>query len=66
MAFALMEMKLVLAVVLTRARLRLARPGPVGVVRRTFTLAPAGGTPVILDARDQNDSRAPSRAESGA
>ena len=52
MAFALMEMKLVLAVTLARTRLRLARPGPIRVVRRTFTLAPAGGTPVILDARD--------------
>jgi cytochrome P450 len=51
MAFALHEMKLVLAVVLAGAHLRLARPGPVRVVRRSVTLAPAGGTRVVLDAR---------------
>lgn len=51
MAFALYEMKLVLAVTLVRTRLRLARPGPVPVVRRTITLAPAGGTRAIVEAR---------------
>ncbi|HVV81564.1 MAG TPA: cytochrome P450 [Kofleriaceae bacterium] len=51
MAFALFEMKIVLAVVLSRARLRLATPGPVRVVRRTISLAPAGGTRVVLDRR---------------
>lgn len=49
MAFAIFEMKIVLGEVLTRTRLRLAGPGPVGTVRRTVTLAPAGGTRVVLD-----------------
>ena len=51
MAFALYEMKQVLARVLVDARPRLARPGPVRTIRRTVSLAPAGGTRVILDAR---------------
>jgi cytochrome P450 len=51
MAFALFEMKIVLSTILGRARLRMAAPGPVRVVRRTVTLAPAGGTQVVLDAR---------------
>ena len=65
MAFAMYEMKLVLAIMVTRLRLRLARPGPVAIVRRTITLAPAGGTRVVLESV-QKDSRAPSRADSGA
>ena len=48
MAFALHEMKIVLGVILSRAQLRLAKPGPVAVVRRSITLAPAGGTRVVL------------------
>ena len=51
MAFALYEMKLVVGILWSRLRLRLAAPGTVAVVRRTFTLAPAGGTRVIIDAR---------------
>ncbi len=51
MAFALFEMKVVLAVVLARADVRLATPGPVRVVRRTISLAPAGGTRVIVERR---------------
>jgi cytochrome P450 len=51
MAFALYEMKIVLAVMLSRARLRLASPGAVRVVRRTITLAPEGGTRAVLEAR---------------
>jgi cytochrome P450 len=50
MAFALYEMRVVLSLLFARAKLRLAQPGPVRVVRRTVTLAPAGGTRVILDA----------------
>jgi cytochrome P450 family 110 len=46
MAFALYEMKVVLATILTRTRLRLTRP--VKVVRRTLTLAPSRGTEVEL------------------
>jgi cytochrome P450 len=49
MAFALFEMKVVLATILRRARLRL--DAPVRVVRRTLTLAPSGGTRVVLRAR---------------
>ncbi len=50
MAFALYEMKIVLATVLARAELRLAG-GPVRVVRRTLTFAPSGGTRVALARR---------------
>ncbi len=49
MAFAQMEMKVVLQTVFGRARLRLA-DGPAKVVRRGITLAPANGTRVVLDA----------------
>jgi cytochrome P450 len=51
MAFALYEMKIVVGVTLLRARLRLATDDPLKVVRRTVTLAPAGGTPVVLEER---------------
>jgi cytochrome P450 len=50
MAFALFEMRIVLDVVVPRARMRLAR-GPAKVVRRGITLAPSGGTQVILEER---------------
>lgn len=50
MAFAQFEMRIVLQTVVPRARLRLAR-GPARVVRRGITLAPSGGTQVVLDAR---------------
>lgn len=49
MAFAMYEMKIVLATLLLRARPRLASRRPIKVVRRTITLAPANGTPIILD-----------------
>jgi cytochrome P450 len=51
MAFALYEMKIVVGTMWSRLRMRLARPGPVRVVRRTLTLAPEGGTRVILEPR---------------
>jgi cytochrome P450 len=51
MAFALYEMKMVLAAVLSRTSLRLA-PGPSArIVRRAITLAPSGGVRVIVDAK---------------
>lgn len=50
MSFALYEMKIVLATVLRAARLRLDGP-PVRVVRRGITLAPSGGTRVVLARR---------------
>jgi cytochrome P450 len=46
MAFALYEMKIVTGVLFARLRLRLDRPGTVGVIRRSVTLAPRGGTRV--------------------
>ena len=51
MAFALYEMKVVLATVFKRAQLRLASRRPVHVARRLITLVPSGGTPVILEKR---------------
>lgn len=50
MAFEMFEMRIVLAAVVPRIRMRLAGP-PAPVVRRGITLAPAGGTRVILDER---------------
>ena len=47
MAFALYEMKIVLATVLGRVRLRLERERPARIVIRGFTHAPAGGVRVI-------------------
>jgi cytochrome P450 len=51
MAFAQYEMAVVLGTVVPRARLRLASRLPVRTVRRAITLAPAGGTRVILESR---------------
>jgi cytochrome P450 len=50
MAFALYEMKMVLATVLARTRLRAAR-SDIKVVRRAITLTPSGGMPVIMESR---------------
>jgi len=50
MAFAQFEMRVVLQTVVPRARMRLAG-APARVTRRGVTLAPAGGTRVVLDAR---------------
>jgi cytochrome P450 len=47
MAFALYEMKVVLATVLSRAKLSLAGPRPVVPVRRGVTLAPSEGLRII-------------------
>jgi hypothetical protein len=44
-------MKIVVGVTLLRARLRLADGVAPKIVRRTVTLAPAGGTRVILEER---------------
>jgi cytochrome P450 len=51
MAFALVEMKLVLAEVLSRVELRAAPGYQVGVVRRSVTLAPSEGMPVVAERR---------------
>ena len=51
MAFALYEMRTILARVLARAELRAAPSGRVEAVRRSITFAPSGGVPVIMDNR---------------
>jgi cytochrome P450/predicted unusual protein kinase regulating ubiquinone biosynthesis (AarF/ABC1/UbiB family) len=51
MAFALVEMKIVLAEVLNRVELRAAPGYQVRVVRRSVTLAPSEGMPVIMERR---------------
>jgi cytochrome P450 len=51
MAFAQYEMTIVLATVLGSVDLRLAPGAPVRPVRRSVTLAPSGGTRVIVDRR---------------
>jgi cytochrome P450 family 110 len=50
MAFALFEMKVVMATVLSMTRMRLAVP-KVEVARRGFFLAPKGGPPTIVESR---------------
>lgn len=51
MAFALQEMKIVIAAVLRRSRLRLPRRGPLGVQLRSFVFAPKGGPKVVFERR---------------
>jgi cytochrome P450 len=51
MAFALYEMKIVMAAVLRRAKLSLKRSSPSAVKLRGFVLAPEGGTPVVFQKR---------------
>lgn len=51
MAFAMYEMKMVLAAVLSRASLRLASKKPIRPVRRAVTMSPSEGLPVVLEAR---------------
>lgn len=51
MAFALYEMKIVLAAILRRARFSLATPGPPRTRRRSITLVPADGMRVVLRER---------------
>jgi cytochrome P450 len=57
MAFAMFEMRIVLAAVVQRAELRLAGP-PATVVRRGITLAPSGGTRVVVSRRAPRTSQA--------
>ena len=51
MAFALYEIKMVLATALCRTQLRLAPGPPPTVARRSITLTPSDGTRVIVDQR---------------
>lgn len=57
MAFALYEMKIVLAQTLLGAKLRLVSPRLPTVVRRGITLAPSGGTRVVITERRAKVSR---------
>jgi len=52
MAFALYEMKMVLASTLARVSLRLAPDAHTRVVRRSITLTPPDGLPVIVSGKD--------------
>ncbi|MGZ3421621.1 MAG: cytochrome P450, partial [Polyangiales bacterium] len=53
MAFALYEMKMSLATILKHTKLALAPDAPIGIVRRSITLTPAGGLQVVL--RDRSN-----------
>lgn len=55
-AFALLEMKLILATLLSSYPLALAENKPVQAQRRGFTLAPAGGVKLMLKAADAPQS----------
>lgn len=57
MAFALFEMKVVLATMLTRVRLEIAEPLPLKVALRAFMFAPKGGTRVRVTRRTAGASR---------
>lgn len=48
MAFSMLEMKLVLATILSRYQLALIQPRPVQPVRRGITIVPSGGVPVVV------------------
>jgi len=50
-AFAEFEMRIVLREVLTRCELRKADPAPEKIGRRSITISPKGGTPVVVTAR---------------
>ena len=66
MAFALYEMKVVLATVLARVRLRPVESTPPKVALRGFTHAPRGGVPVVVEARRRARADAPERAHASA
>ena len=51
MAFALYEMKIVLAQIVSRVELRPATARPVRAVPRSITLVPSGGMPVVVESR---------------
>lgn len=51
MAFALYEMKIVLAAMYSRCEFRFASDRPVRTVRRAITMAPSQGVPVVLESR---------------
>lgn len=51
MAFAMFEMKLVIAIVLSQWQMQIAETKPVQPVRRGITLAPSGGVKMMLTAK---------------
>jgi len=51
MAFALYEMKIVLAALYSRCEFRFASERPIRTVRRAITMAPSKGVPVVLESR---------------
>ena len=53
MAFALFEMKLALATIMSRYQLELAENRPVKPLRRGITMAPAGGVGMVMKGRRQ-------------
>ncbi|MBD2506257.1 cytochrome P450 [Nostoc muscorum FACHB-395] len=57
MAFALFEMKLVLATVLSDWQIKLADTKPVLPVRKSFLLAPGGGVPMVVTGKRQQNQR---------
>ena len=59
MAFALYQMKIVLSIMMTRARFRAASVRPAKVHRKGITLAPAGGARVVLLERIAHRLRSP-------
>lgn len=62
MAFALYEMKMVIAKVIHEAELKLDRSRPIRVTRRAITLTPSDGLPVTLATR-RRPERAPREAQ---
>ena len=50
-AFAEFEMRIVLREVLTRCEIRKAHPAPEKIGRRSITISPKGGTPVVVTSR---------------
>ncbi|AVH62534.1 MULTISPECIES: cytochrome P450 [unclassified Nostoc] len=57
MAFALFEMKLVLATVLSDWQMKLADTQPVLPVRKSILLAPGGGVPMVVTGKRQQNQR---------
>ncbi|MHC5732411.1 MAG: cytochrome P450, partial [Nostoc sp.] len=57
MAFALFEMKLVLASVLSDWQMKLADTKPVLPIRKSFLLAPGGGVPMVVTGKRQQNQR---------
>jgi cytochrome P450 len=63
-AFAMYEMKIVLATLLSTRRLRLASDAPVRPARRGVTMGPKGGVRMILDGKAAGESERDARASS--